>query len=174
MSNVKKAESKSLYTLISLEDYKSLLGIDDREDRLARFCIVTATFSIEQYCKRRFLRKKYFETVEFCGDLIIPLREYPVYKILAVFAMRNEKLEMSNGGIIEPEFYRLLPDCGTNTDIPFSIELSPAIARLGCKAIKVVYWAGYVCNEQLAMSKGRKMLCLPILWGLVWSWLRGI
>jgi len=41
-----------LYTLIPLEDFKGLLGIDDRDERMARFCLVTATFTIEQYCKR--------------------------------------------------------------------------------------------------------------------------
>jgi hypothetical protein len=155
-------DKKTLYTLIPLEDHKSILGIDDREDKLARFCLVTATFTIEQYCKRRFLRKKYFETVELSrgepslayarsvgdtGGLVIPLREYPVCKILAAFAMRNVELGMNNGDIIEPEFYRALPDCGTDIDIPFSVEVSPVVARLGCKAIKVIYLAGYSSNK---------------------------
>jgi hypothetical protein len=131
---------KTLYTLISLDDFKAVLGIDDREDKLARFCLVTSTFTIEQYCKRRFLRKKYFETVEYSGDLIIPLREYPVTSVLAVYLY-------GNGEILEPEFYRVLPDCGTDIDIPFSVELSPAVARMGCKAIKVIYWAGYSSNK---------------------------
>jgi hypothetical protein len=84
--------------------------------------------------------QKYFETVEFYGNLFLPLREYPVTNVLALYAINN-------GGIIEPEFYRALPDCGTDIDIPFSVELSPAVVRLGCKAIKVVYWAGYSSNE---------------------------
>jgi hypothetical protein len=131
---------KTLYTLMLLEDFKAVLSIDDREDRLARFCLVMSTLTIEQYCKRRFLRKKYFETVEFYGDLFIPLREYPVTSVLALYAINN-------GGIIEPEFYRVIPDCGTDIDVPFSVELSPAVAHLGCKAIKVVYWAGYSSNK---------------------------
>jgi len=55
------ADVKSLYTLIPLEDFKAVLGVDDREDKQARFCIVTATLTIEQYCKRKLLRKKYFK-----------------------------------------------------------------------------------------------------------------
>jgi len=66
------------------------LGVDDREDKLARFCLVTATLTIEQYCKRRFLRKKYFERIEFYGDLFVPLREYPVKSI------NSEQLTMNN------------------------------------------------------------------------------
>jgi hypothetical protein len=54
----------SLYTLILLEEFKSLLGIDDRDDKLARFYLITGTFTLEQYCKRRFLRKKHFEEME--------------------------------------------------------------------------------------------------------------
>jgi hypothetical protein len=146
-------DKKELYTLIPLEEHKSILGIDDREDKLARFCLVTSSLTIEQYCKRRLLRKKYFETVELSrgepslayarsvgdtGDLVIPLREYPVTNILALYAINNEQLSINNGEIIEPEFYRAIPDCGTDIDIPFSVELSPAVARLGCKAIKVI------------------------------------
>ena len=140
----------NLYTLMSLIVFKALAGIDDREDKLARFSLVTSTFTIEQFCKRRLLRKKYFETVEFCGDLLLPLREYPVTDVLAAYAMNNEQLVMSNikrkkesGEILEREFYRLVPDCESGLDIPYSIELSPAVARMGCKAVKVVYWAGY-------------------------------
>jgi len=140
----------NLYTLMSLIVFKALAGIDDREDKLARFSLVTSTFTIEQFCKRRLLRKKYFETVEFCGDLLLPLREYPVTDVLAAYAMNNEQLAMSNkkrkkesGEILEREFYRLVPDCESGLDIPYSIELSPAVARMGCKAVKVVYWAGY-------------------------------
>ncbi|MDR0582761.1 MAG: hypothetical protein LBG57_00200 [Treponema sp.] len=47
-----------LHTLISLADFKAVLGVDDREDALSRFCLITATYTIEQYCKRRLLRKK--------------------------------------------------------------------------------------------------------------------
>jgi hypothetical protein len=69
---------EKLHSLISLEDFKAILGIDDREDKLSRSCLKTATKAIEQYCKRYFLRKKHFEWNEYNGDLLIPLREYPV------------------------------------------------------------------------------------------------
>jgi uncharacterized phiE125 gp8 family phage protein len=136
-------QEKDLYTLIPLDEYKGVLGIDDREDKLARFCLVTASFTIEQYCKRRLIRKNHFELSEFYGDLFLQLKEYPVKKIIAVFALRNEELGMRNGILIETEFYRILPDCGTDVDLPFSLEFSPAVARMGCKSIKVVYSAGY-------------------------------
>ena len=132
-----KTGVKPLYTLIPLEDFKALLGVDDREDKLARFCLVTGTFTIEQYCKRRFLRKKHFESHNYVGDLILPLREYPVSKVLAVYLY-------GNGEILEPDFYSVIPDCGTDDDLPFSLSLSPAIRRCrGISAIKTVYWAGY-------------------------------
>ncbi|MDR0442545.1 MAG: hypothetical protein LBH44_03965 [Treponema sp.] len=129
----------NLYTLIPLEDFKALLGVDDREDKLARFCLVTSTFSIEQYCKRRLLRKKHFEVIPFYSDLILPLKEYPVTKVLALYA---------NGEIVEPEFYGVIPDCGTIEDLPFSLTLSPALLRYrGLSAVKVVYWAGYAVGK---------------------------
>jgi len=40
-------QKKPLYTLISLEDFKALLGVDDREDKIARFCLIASTFSIK-------------------------------------------------------------------------------------------------------------------------------
>jgi len=134
-------QEKSLYSLISIEDFNSVLGIDDREDKIARFCLITSTFSIEQYCKRRFLRKKHFEHIEFYGDLILPLGEYPVNKVLAVYAL-------GNGEIIEPDFYNVIPDCGTDEDIPFCLSLSLALKQYRrLSAVKVVYWAGYAAGK---------------------------
>ena len=73
-----------LYTLIPLDDFKAILGIDDREDKTARFCLVTSTFTIEQYCRRRLLRNKHFEKIEYTGDLFLPLREYPIVSVNSV------------------------------------------------------------------------------------------
>ena len=145
------ADGKSIYTLIPLEDFKVVFGVDDREDRLARFCIVTATLSIEQHCKRKLLRKKYFETIEFSSDLFCPLREYPVSEVLAVYIF-------GNGEILEPEFYNVVPDCGNDYDLPFSLSFSPALKRYsGLSAVKVVYWAGYgMSNDELGMRNERE------------------
>jgi hypothetical protein len=74
----------ALHTLIPLGDFKTILGIDDREDALSRYCLTTATYTIEQYCKRRLLRKKRFEFFPFYGDYTFPLRDYPIREILAV------------------------------------------------------------------------------------------
>jgi len=132
---------KSLYTLVPLEDFKAVLGIDDREDKLARFCLVTATLTIEQYCMRKFLRKKHFETIDYCGDLYFPLREFPVSEVLAVYVLKS-------GDLLEPEFYRVEPVCGTDYNFPFAIKLSIAYRYYrGLTAIKVVYWAGYAPNK---------------------------
>jgi hypothetical protein len=130
-----------LYSLIPLEDFKAVLGIDDREDKLARFCLVTSTYTIEQYCKRRLLRKKHFERIEYIGDLILPLREYPVYRVLAVYAYSGLN---STGEIVEPEFYSVIPACGTDDDIPFSLSFSPSLERYwAISGFMAVYWAGY-------------------------------
>jgi hypothetical protein len=138
-------EKKSLYALMALEEFKALLGVDDREDKIARFCLLTATLSIEQYCKRRFLRKKYFETVEYYGDKYLPLSEYPVSNVLAAFAISNRNI---TGDLIEPDFYYLFPNEGIVLDIPYSLSLSFALQRYrGLKAIRAVYWAGYSHNN---------------------------
>jgi hypothetical protein len=49
-----------------------------------------------------------------------------------------------NGEILEPDFYNVIPDCGTDYDLPFSLSLTRALLRYrGISAIKAVYWAGY-------------------------------
>jgi hypothetical protein len=50
-------EHENLHTLIPLADFSNfqfvaVLGIDDREDALSRYCLIAATYTIEQYCKR--------------------------------------------------------------------------------------------------------------------------
>jgi len=134
-------QENPLHTLVPLEVFKSLLGVDDREDKTARFCLVTSTFTIEQYCKRRLLRKKHFEHIEFYGDLLLPLGEYPISKVLAVYLL-------GNGEILEPDLFNVIPGCGTDEDIPFNLSLSPALKRYrGLSAIKAVYWAGYATEK---------------------------
>jgi len=167
-------QEKPLYSLISLESFKSLLAIDDREDKNSRSCLETATHTIEQYCMRKFLRKKYSEQIEYIGDLLLPLREYPVHRVLAVYvekphpcgfstsefaqtfglsqtpakaletAASMPPMAMGNWELLNPDFYSVLPDCGTDYDLPFRLVLSRAIQRYcGIYAIKAVYWAGY-------------------------------
>jgi hypothetical protein len=64
--------------------------------------------------------------------------------MLAVFLMRNEQLGMSNVELLEPEFYEVVPDCGTDVDLPSYISLSPALKRYkGLTAIKIIYQSGY-------------------------------
>jgi hypothetical protein len=46
-----------LCTIISLADSKAILGLDDREDALSRYCLTTATYTIEHYCKKRLLQR---------------------------------------------------------------------------------------------------------------------
>ena len=97
-----KEQVEKFYSLIALEDFKALLGFDDRDDKLSRYCLVTATHTIEQYCHRRFLLKIHFEDLTFWGDRIVPLSHYPVRKILAVYYQVPDQKDMV---LIEPDFY---------------------------------------------------------------------
>jgi hypothetical protein len=140
----------ALHTLIPLADFKVILGIDDRENTLSRYCLVTATFTIEQYCKRRLSLKKHFERIEFHGDLFLSLGEYPVREVLAVYVVGAFG---ETGEPLEPDLYRVIPDLETETgegpeDTVYSLSLSPALNRgRGPYAIKAVYRAGYACGE---------------------------
>jgi len=123
-------------TLIPIEEFKVVLGLDDRDDKLVKFCLATSTLTIESYCKRKLLHKKHIEKIEYTGDLVMPLREYPVTEVLAVSLFDTSE-------ILEPDLYCVIPDCGTDNDIPFDISFSPAVERLRFSAIKVIYYSGY-------------------------------
>ena len=136
------------YSLIPLADFKAVLSVDDRDDNLSRYCLLTATHTIEQYCHRRLLHKKRFERIEYYGELFLPLREYPVSKVLAVYLSGNREWGVGGGEILEPDFYHVVPDCGAFEDIPFSLSLSRALQRYPeLTAFKVVYIAGYSTNQ---------------------------
>ncbi|MDR2079472.1 MAG: hypothetical protein LBP74_07125 [Treponema sp.] len=167
----------TLHTLIPLEDFKAILGIDDREDSLdfasvrnqgyeflpcknsttlsqppslAAFCLTTATFTIEEYCLRRLFLKKHFERIEFHGDLLLPLREYPVREVLTAYIVGAFG---ETGEPLEPDLYRVIPDLEAETgelpeDTIYSLSLSPALNRgREFSAVKAVYRAGYGYGE---------------------------
>jgi len=125
-----------IYTLIPIDEFKAVLGIYDRDDKIVKFSLVTSTLTIENYCKRKLLHKKHFEIINYCGDLTFPLKEYPVTEVLAVSLFDTSE-------ILEPDLYCVIPDCGIDNDIPFILSLSPAVARLQFSAIKAIYYSGY-------------------------------
>ena len=134
------SKEKPLYTLITLEDFKAVLGLDDRDDKICRFCLVTATHTIEQYCKRRLLRKTHFEYIDFYGDLVLPLKEYPISSVSALYTL----FPLRPSEFIETELYQVVPDCGTDIDLSFSLHFSPALKRYRyISAVKAIYTAGY-------------------------------
>jgi hypothetical protein len=145
----------TFHTLLSLEDFKAILGIDDREANLfqppslAAFCLITATYTIEQYCKRRLLRRKNTDYLTFTGEHIFTLREYPVRKVLAVHAARagtalQRETIFTPETLVDPKHYYCLPDEGIHEDIPFSLVLRPHFSlSKGEMGIRVRYLAGY-------------------------------
>jgi hypothetical protein len=146
MEHENGASDTPLHTLIPLAEFKAILGIDDREDTLSRFCLITATFTIEQYCKRRLFLKKHFERIEPNGDPLLPLGEYPVREVLAVYVAGAFG---ETGEPLEPDLYWVIPDLEAETgekpeDTVYSLFLSPALNRgQGPYAVKAVYRAGY-------------------------------
>jgi hypothetical protein len=139
-------EHGNLHSLIPLADFKAVLGIDDREDALSRYCLITAAYTIEQYCKRRLLRKKRFEFFPFYGDYLFPLRDYPVREVLAVYQTHALKEATSEPEVrLEPELYHTIPDCEELENIPYCLSVSPALRLVReLSGLKVHYRAGYV------------------------------
>jgi hypothetical protein len=134
----------SLHSLIPLADFKTILGVDDREDALCRFVLIASTYTIEQYCKRRLLRKKQSEFFPFYGDYVFPLREYPAREILAVHQTHTRK----ETTIVDLELYHTAPEIGAVEDIPFCLSVSPAVRLVrGLSGLRVLYRAGYATGR---------------------------
>jgi hypothetical protein len=139
-----------LYALIPPDEFKDLLGVDDREDKISRFCLTTATFTIEQYCKRRLLRRKNTDYLTFTGEYIFSIREYPVWKVLSAYAATTGAVQrgtplVSPENLVDPKHYFCLPNEGIHEDIPFSLVLrSPYRLTREEMGIQVRYLAGYV------------------------------
>jgi hypothetical protein len=108
---------KLLYGLASLEDFKAITGTDDREDALSRYCLVTATYTIEHCCARRLLLKKHTDYADCYADDVSILREYPVRKIHAVYNDTHHLFGPEN--LIAPDDYYTLPDTGSSENVPF-------------------------------------------------------
>jgi uncharacterized phiE125 gp8 family phage protein len=134
----------SLHSLVPLAEFKAILGIDDREDALCRFVLIASTYTIEQYCKRRLLRKKRSEFFPFTGDYVFPLGEYPAREILAV----HQTHTLQETIIVDPELYHTAPEIGAIEDVPFCLWVSPALRLVrGLSGLRVQYRAGYTAGR---------------------------
>jgi hypothetical protein len=98
--------------------------------------------------------KKHIERIECTGDPLLPLREYPVREILALYAVGYATAYgiggfAGTGEMVEPDFYRVIPDLEGETgempdDTVYSLSLSPALpSNRGFTAVKAVYRTGY-------------------------------
>jgi hypothetical protein len=147
-------DQAALCSLIPLSDFKAIIGLDDREDGLNRYCLVTATYTIEQYCKRRLVRRKNTDYLTFAGEYVFSLREYPVRKLLTVHAATAGTIQRGEPffnpeNLVDPRHYYCIPDEGIREDsglcsAPFSLVLRPPY-RLAREemGIRVRYLAGY-------------------------------
>ncbi|MFP3041627.1 phage head-tail connector protein [Treponema primitia] len=149
MENQNMGTACSFHSLITLADFKEILGIDDQDDALSRYCLVTATYSIEQYCRRRLFISKQTEIHEYArenevfpGVPQIPLKQYPVRKILGAQKYRYWKSIEE----IDPELFRCIPECGVGEDIPFCLEIRPDVTMPPC-SVRVRYVAGYKSTD---------------------------
>jgi hypothetical protein len=134
---------------------------------LAAFCLLPATYTIEQYCKRRLVRRKNTDYLTFAGEYIFTLREYPVRNILTVHAATTGAVQRGEAlfgpeNLVDPKHYYCLPESSTDTEgggspldegihedsdlwsAPFSLILRPPYRLAREEAgIKVRYLAGY-------------------------------
>jgi uncharacterized phiE125 gp8 family phage protein len=147
----------ALHSLIPLADFKAILGIDDREDALSRYCLVTAAYTIEHYCARRLLLKKHTGYPDCYKDDVCLLREYPVRKIHAVY--NDAHRIFGHETLVAPNDFYILPDTGSSEDIPFSLAFRTNRLRYGEKVLRVKYTAGYAPGD---VPADLKAACLEL------------
>jgi hypothetical protein len=136
----------ALHSLITLPDFKAVLGIDDRESALSRYCLLTATYAVEQYCRRQFLLKFIIEYLDYTGDDLLLLGEYPVRELTGVYYSRERYFPPES--LLLPDQYGLLPEPPLIEDVPYHLIVRPSpCLQLGEKCIKVKYLAGYGPEE---------------------------
>jgi hypothetical protein len=113
---------------------------------MAAFCLVTATYAIEGYCRRRLLKGKHTEYLDFTGDCLLPLREYPVRGLVSV--SYNAGRVFSGESLLAPGLYRRVPEGESLEDTVHCLSIDPAAGmRRGEKVIRVRYEAGYGAGE---------------------------
>jgi uncharacterized phiE125 gp8 family phage protein len=129
-----------VHSLVSVREFKRLSGVDDREDSLLEFLLVSSTYSIEEYCMRRLLRKRIKESFINTAETVFILREYPAAYVSAV--------ERVNAyGLPEPVMYDLSPDDGGLSNVPHTLRIYPAHQAWKPKTVSVKYIAGWRVSE---------------------------
>jgi hypothetical protein len=73
----------TFHSLVPLEEAKRFLRVDDRDDSLLGFLLVSFISVVGKYCARRPLRKRVKEWFTGTADPVFPLLEYPVREVSA-------------------------------------------------------------------------------------------
>jgi hypothetical protein len=146
----------AFHTFITLDEFKALFPVDSREDALSRYCLITATFTIEHYCHRRILLKSVTEYLDCTGEGLLLLGEYPVREIAGVYYDRDRCFPPEN--LLPPGQYGLIPE--GFEDIPYHLDLKACTAlAAGERCVKVGYRAGYGVGE---VPPDLKSACLEL------------
>jgi hypothetical protein len=103
-------------------------------------------YNIEQYRKRRLLLKPVTEFLDYTGDDLLLLGEYPVRELESVCYSRER--HFSPETLLAPDQYGLLPEPPLIEDVPYHLIVRPSLRlQHGEKCIKVKYLAGYGPEE---------------------------
>jgi uncharacterized phiE125 gp8 family phage protein len=134
-----KNNGYTFHSLVPLAEAKAFLGVDDRDDSLLGFLLVSGAYAVEEYCARRLLRKRVKEWFVDTADPVFPLREYPVREVSAAV------IADGRGGLV-PVPYSLLPDGGL-LNVPYTLRVFPGCMAGRLKTVGVKYVAGWRVAE---------------------------
>jgi len=84
MRNERVSIHWDLHSLISLEKFKSLAGVDDRDDNLSCFVLEASLRQIERVWMRRMLSRNIEQCVEWTCKNDFLISEYTVRAVLSV------------------------------------------------------------------------------------------
>jgi hypothetical protein len=146
--------------LVTVDECKRVLGLDDREDGLTEWLIVAASATIEAYCMRRFTYSNRIEYIDFAGTESQALQEYPVRVVNSVQRIVN------SGALFDVE-YLLCPEEGVIVDRPYLLTISNGrLAMRNGGTVRVEYRAGYMVRE---MPLQLRQACVELV---AWNYAR--
>jgi hypothetical protein len=104
--------------------------------------LITATYTIEQHCRRRLVTKKHVDYLTYSGDPLFTLREYPVRKVLSVKVDSTRRFGAES--LLDPERYYCGSDDDLIEELPSTLMIQPFLGLPRAEgAIRVRYTAGY-------------------------------
>ena len=152
------------FGLITWEDCKNHLEMDDRDKELTELLIFSASAEIEICTDRNLFEREIRELHDGYLQKEIELRQYPVKEIIKLYC--DTTREYTETKLVDPEYYSCnIPAIEGNAETSSEIILTEGYSfSKGRNAIQIIYRTGY---KQEEMPESIKTAALGLVdWNL--------